>query len=106
MRGVTGTGRKVDEERLVGRSGLLLPNPTDRFLGDGLGEMPLGVVVRHLDRGGVLEERREPLVGLAALEAVEVVEALAGRPAIVGAAGAQLVVWGVVPLAEGGCGVL
>src|SRR5262245_24343449 len=106
MRGVTGARRKVDEERLVGCGGLLLPDPTDRPLGDRFGEVPLRVVVRHLDRGGVLEERRKPLVRLAALESVEVVETLAGRPPVVGPAGAELVVGRVVPFAEGGGGVL
>src|SRR5262245_65928338 len=106
MRGVTGARRKVDEERLVGCGGLLLPDPTDRPLGDRFGEVPLRVVVRHLDRGGVLEERRKPLVRFATLEPVEVAETLAGRPAIVGAARAKFVIWRVVPLAEGGGGVL
>src|SRR5262245_14349263 len=106
MRRVGGTRRKVQEERLVWCSRLLLPDPTDRLLGDGLGEVPLRVVVRHLDRSRVLEERRIPLVRFAALEPVEVVEPLARRPPIVGAAGTEFVVGRVVPFAEGGGGVL
>src|SRR5262245_52778220 len=106
MRSVRGTRRKIDEERFVRRSSLLLPNPADRLLGQRFGEVPRRVVVGHLDRRGVLEERRVPLIRLAALEPVEVVEALASRPPLVGTAGAELVVGRVVPLAEGGGRIL
>jgi hypothetical protein len=41
-----------------------------------------GIVVRRLDRRGVLEERRVPLARLSSLEPVPVVEAFAGRPAV------------------------
>src|SRR5262245_36806643 len=102
MRRVRGTWRKVDEKRLIGLRGLLLPDPSNRLLGQRFGEVPLWVVVRHLNRGGVFEQRREPLVRLAALEPVEVVEALTRRPPLVGTADAELVVGCVVPLAEGG----
>src|SRR5262245_19459203 len=106
MRSMSRTRRKVDEERLVRRGGLLLSDPTDRSLGERLGEVPLRVVVWHLDGRGVLEERRVPLVRLAALESVEVVEPLARRPPIVGTTDAKLVVGRVVPLAKRSGGVL
>src|SRR5262252_9687024 len=101
MRRVRGTRRKVDEERFLGCSGLLLPDPADRLFRERLGEVPPRVVVRHLNRGGVFEQRREPLVRLAALEPVEVVETLARRPPLVGTANAELVIWRVMPFAEG-----
>src|SRR5262245_44130942 len=101
MRRVRGTRRKVDEERFFWRSCLLLTDPPNRFFRKRLGEVPRRVVVWHLKRGRVFEERRVPLIRLAALEPVEVVEPLPGGPAIVGAANAELVVGGVVPFAEG-----
>src|SRR5262245_44415737 len=97
---------KVDEERFLGCRRLLLPDPTDRLLGKRLGEVPGRVVVRHLDRGGVLEKRREPLVRFAALEPVKVIEALSRRPTLVRTADAELVVGRVVPLAESGGRIL
>src|SRR5437762_8989999 len=68
--------------------------------------MPLRVIVRRLEGRVIFEQRRVPLVRLSTLEAEEIIEALPCRPAIVGAAGAKLVVGRVVPLAEGGGGVL
>src|SRR5262245_1701958 len=68
--------------------------------------MPLRVVVRHLDGRRVLEQRSEPLVSLAALEPVPIVETFARGPAIVRTADAELVVGRVVPLAERGGGVV
>src|SRR5262249_28726107 len=98
--------RKVDEERLVGRRRLLLRHPANRAVSEGLGQMPRRIVVRPLDRRRVLEQRREPLVRLAALEPGPRVETLAGGPAIVRASGAELVVGRVVPFAERGRGVV
>src|SRR3954471_19112420 len=102
MRGVSGARREIDEEWFLRCGCLLLADPTDRLLGDGFGEMPLRIVVRRLDGRGIFEERRMPLVRLPTLEAVEIIEAFACWPAIVGAAGAKFVVGRVVPLAEGG----
>ena len=73
-------GRVVHEERLVGHERLLLAHPTDRLVGHVLGEVV--ALVRRLggiDRNRALVERREVLIGLAADEAVEVLEAAATR---------------------------
>ena len=64
-----------------------------------LGQVIL-LVVRRLDRVGVLDEPRFPLRGLAGEEAVEVVEAVAGRPAVERTHRGRLVGRRVVPLAE------
>src|SRR5262245_14115451 len=68
--------------------------------------MPPRVVVRGLDGGGVLVERRVPLARLSTLEPEPIVETLADRPAIERTRGAELVVRCVVPLAEGSGAVL
>ncbi len=103
VRTVGGAWREVDEKRFVRRGRLLLADPADRPARHGLREVPVGIVVRRLDWRGVLEQRRVPLARLAALESEEVAEALAGRPAVERSGGAQLMVGGVVSLAEG-CG--
>ena len=73
-------GREVDEERLVGRERLLLADPVDGLVGHVLHEVValLGRLLR-LDRRGALVQRRVPLVGLAADEAVEILEAASAR---------------------------
>ena len=80
VRRVRRAGREVDEERLVGREALLLPDPGNRLVGHVLDQVValFGRLLR-LDRRGALVERRVPLVGLAADEAVEVLEAAAAR---------------------------
>src|SRR5690606_17934250 len=54
------------------------------------------------DGAGALVEGRLELMGLAAEEAVEVIEAASGRPLVEGAGGRRLPVGREVPLAEGG----
>ncbi len=80
VRRVGRAGREVDEERLVRRERLLLADPVHGLVGHVLHEVValLGRLLR-LDRRGALVERRVPLVGLAADEAVEVLEAAAAR---------------------------
>src|SRR3954447_10753574 len=68
--------------------------------------MPVGIVVRRLDRRGVLEKGRVPLARLSSLESIPVVEALAGRPAVEWAGRAQFMVGRVVPFPEGGRAVV
>ena len=93
-------GRVVDEERLVGRHRLLRLDPVDRLVGHVDGE----VVVLHLRRLNLdrpVVDQRIPLVGFAADEAVELVEALLQRPAVERTRHAGLPGGGLVPLAEG-----
>ncbi len=73
--------REVGEERLVGHQRLLLADPLGRLRREVVVEVValLRRLVR-LDRRGALVERRVALVRLAAEEAVEVLEAHAGRP--------------------------
>ena len=73
-------GREVDEERLVGRETLLLPDPANRLVGHVLHQVvALFGRLPRLDGRGPLVERRVPLVGLAADESVEVLEAASAR---------------------------
>ena len=74
-------GGDVEEERLVGRDALDLADPGDGLVGDVVGQ----VVVR-VGRGGdevaVLVEDRVPVVHVAGVEAVEVVEPEPVGPAV------------------------
>jgi hypothetical protein len=80
-RRVDGARRVVHEQRLVRRHRLLGLHPVDRLVRHVDGE----VVVRHLrwiDLDHAVVDERLPLVRLVADEAVELVEALVGRPAV------------------------
>ena len=83
VRGVGGAGREVHEERLVGHQRLLLAHPGDGAVGQILGErVALLGRLRRLDRRGALVQARVVLVGLAADEAVEVLEPRTGGPLV------------------------
>ena len=92
-------GRVVDEERLVGRHRLLRLDPVDRLVGHVHGEVVV-LHLRRLDLDQPVVDERIPLVGLAADEAVELVEALVRGPAIERSRHAGLPRGRLVPLAE------
>ena len=93
--------REVDEERLVRREGLHRLHPPDRLVGH-VGHEVVVRVLGRLDLGHAVIDGRRPLVRLAAHEAVELVEAGAGRPAVGRAGRADLPGGGFVVLPEGG----
>ena len=98
---VGGAGREVHEERLVGHQRLLLAHPGDRAVGEILGErVALLGRLRRLDRRGALVQPGVVLVGLAADEAVEVLEARSGGPLVERAGGRDLPDRHLVTLAE------
>ena len=99
VRAVGGARGPVHEERLVGRERLVPLQPGEGLVGHVLGEVIL-LAVRRLDRVGVLVEPGLPLRGFAGEEAVEVVEPVAGRPAVERPHRGGLVGRGVVPFAE------
>ncbi len=101
MRGVRRARGDVGEERLVRGRAFLLADPTDAAIGDRFGEMPAWRIRRRLDRRRVLIERCFPLVRLAALEPIPVVESEAGGPAVERASRTDFVIGRVVPFAEG-----
>jgi hypothetical protein len=80
MRRMGRAGREIDEERLIGRERFLLSDPGDRLIGHVFHQVvaffrrPL-----QLDGSGAFIESRVPLVGLAAEEAIEVLESAAAR---------------------------
>ena len=93
---------EVDEERLVWGETLLLADPGNRLVGHVFDQVValLGRLL-GLDRRGALVERRVPLVGLAADEAVEVLEAAtAGWPGVERSGGARLPHRHLMALAE------
>ena len=101
VRRVGGAGREVDEERLVGHQRLLLADPLDRLVGHVAHEVvALFGRALGLDRRRALVQRRVVLVRLAADEAVEVLEAAAGRPVVERAQRARLPDRHLVALAE------
>ena len=84
VRRVAGARSEIHEERLVGHQRLLLARPLDRLVRHVLGEV-VALFRRFLglDWDRAFVDRRVPLVGFAADEAVEVLEAAAaGRPLI------------------------
>ena len=84
VRRVRAAGHVVAEERLVGGEVVELIQPVDGFVGHGGGEVPAGLADVRINRGGVAEQIGLPLAGIAADEAVEVLEAHADRPLVEG----------------------
>ena len=100
VRGMDRSGSEIDEERLVRSHRLLVLHPGDGLVGHVFHEVVIRVA-RQLDLGDAVMEEGRPLVGLAADEAVELVEALAGGPAVEGTGNADFPGGGLVPFAEG-----
>ena len=102
VRRVAGARSEIHEERLVGHQRLLLARPLDRLVRHVFGEV-VALFRRFLglDWDRAFVDRRVPLVGFAADEAVEVLEAAAaGRPLIERAHRARLPHGHFVALAE------
>ena len=94
-------GAKYMKKGLSGISDFCWRTQRDRLVGHVLGEVvALLRRLRRLDRRGPFVERRVPLVRLAAEEAVEVLEAAAGRPLVERAHRARLPDRHLVALAE------
>src|SRR5262245_34199354 len=100
MRRMRAARHVVDEERLVGRERLELSNMVDGLVGHGGRGIPARIALEGIDRGGVAEQVRLPLAGVAADEAVEILEAHAGRPLMERTGLARLIERRVVVLAE------
>ena len=106
MGSVRGAGREISHERAVRRDRLLLANPAHALVGEIAGELIAFLRrLRRLDRRRVADQRRIELVGLAADEAVEIVESLIGRPVVERTRRARLVIGHIVVLAEPRAGV-
>ena len=82
MRRVRGAGRVLDEDRLAGVRLVDARNVVDRVVRHAGDEVPARLALERIDLGGVAEQVRLPLVGVAADEAVEILEAHAGRPLV------------------------
>ena len=99
VRAVDGARGPVHQERLVGRERLVPLQPRQGLIGHVFGQVIL-LAVRRFDRVEVLVQPGFPLRGFAGEEAVEVVEPVAGRPAVERAHRGGLIGGRVVPLAE------
>ena len=100
MRRVCAAGHVIDKERLVGRDLLELLHVLDGVIGHGRGQVPAGIALKRVDGRRVAEQVRLPLAGVAADEAVEIIEAHADRPLVERPGLARLVKGRVVVLAE------
>ena len=101
MRRVVGAGAEphVPGPRRVG--GVMVTEHAERLIGEILGEViPLFRAVRLVDELVVVDQVRIPLVGLAAEEAVEAIEALLQRPLLARRARGDVLLRHVVILAE------
>ena len=97
---VRGAGRVLDEDRLAGVGLVDARDVVDRVVRHAGDEVPARLAVEGIDLGGVAEQIRLPLVGVAADKAVEILEAQAGRPLVEGPDLAGGKRRGVVVLAE------
>ncbi len=84
MRRMGAAGHIVAEERLVRRDRVELIQPGDGSGGHCGGQVPARLADIGIDRCGVSEEVGLPLAGVAADEAVEILESHAGRPLVEG----------------------
>ena len=88
VRGMGAAGSEIDEERFVGSEGLFVVHPLDGFPGHVWNEVIIGFIWR-LNLSETIVEGGCPLVGFAAYEAVEFVEARSCGPAVGGTGGAD-----------------
>ena len=93
--------REIHEEWLVRRQRLLRLDPLDRLVGH-VGHEVIARLFLDLDLRHSVPNGRGPLIGLAADEAIELVETRARRPAICRARGAELPHRRLMRLAERG----
>ena len=100
MRRVRAARYVVDEERLVRRDRLELLHVLDGLVGHGRGQVPAGIALERVDRRRIAEQVRLPLAGVAADEAIEVLEAHAVRPLVERPGLGRLIEGRVVVLAE------
>src|SRR5262249_58634522 len=94
------TRNVVDEERLVRVYRGDAIHVFDRIVGHCGNQVPAWLANVRIDRRGVAEQVRLPLVRVAADKAVEVVETHADRPLVERSGLARLEFWRVVVLAE------
>jgi hypothetical protein len=84
VRRVGGARRVLDEDRLVGLDLVHARHVVDRVVGHAGDQVPARLALERIDLRGVAEQVGLPLVGVAADEAVEVLEAHAGGPLVEG----------------------
>src|SRR4029450_3697937 len=100
VRSVRAARRVIEEERLPGVELVDAMEVGYGLVGHVGGEVVAWIAEVGIDAGGVAVEIRLPLIGLAAVETVEIVKAHADRPAVEGSSLARLEGWRVVVLAE------
>src|SRR5215469_1867359 len=100
MRRVQSSWREIYEERLVRRHRVLKAHPGDRLISH-VGHEVVSGGVRWLDMRYAVEDKRRPLIGLAAEKPVKLFEAVADGPARKRPGDAHLPCRGLMHLAEG-----
>ena len=86
MRGVAVTRREIKEEWLIGGGRVLRADPVDGAIGQIANQDVVRVVERAATPASCFRKRWVPLVGVAAEEAVEVLESHCPGPLVVGPA--------------------
>ena len=95
-----GARHVIDKERFVGRDLLELLDVLDGVIGHRRLQVPAGIALEGVDGRRVAEQVRLPLAGVAADEAVKIIEAHSVRPLIERPGLARLIRGRVVVLAE------
>src|SRR6202008_4348349 len=93
-------GNVIDEEGFRGSEILQLLHVLNRLVSHRRRQVPARIPLERIDGGRIAIEVRLPLAGIAAAEAVEVVEAHAARPLVKGSGLSRLIRRRVVVLAE------
>src|SRR4051794_14914600 len=102
MRGVRRAGGEIEEERLLRSCLLLVLNEANRPVREVLGEVV--TLLRRARRGNrsvVADQRRRPLIGVAAQEAVIALETEPERPAVERSGRAELPPRCQMPFSDG-----
>jgi len=105
MRGVRGTGGVFNEDRFVRQRLVHARHVVDGVVGHRRDEIPgtRRLALEWINLCRVAEQVRLPLIGVAADEAIEIVETHSSRPLIEWPRLARLEIRGVVVLAKPGC---
>ena len=82
MRRVGGARRVLDEKRFAGHRLIHAMHVLDGIVGHAGDQIPVRLSLKGIDLGGIAEEVRLPLVGVATDETIEIFETHASGPLV------------------------